>query len=42
MRTLKTLYLTLWFRCRPFTGPNPTLYPTWRTAWTLARQFEGH
>jgi hypothetical protein len=36
---IKTIYLTIWFKVHPFTGPNPTLYPTWRTAYALARQF---
>jgi hypothetical protein len=40
MRTLKTIYLTLWFRCHVSIGGlggNPDVYPTWEQAWTLAR-----
>lgn len=43
MRLLHLIYLTIWFRCHPITGPvapddpMPPLYPTLAHAYELAR-----
>jgi hypothetical protein len=40
MRTLKTIYDTIWFKIRPVwysTDSDETLYPTWRACWETAR-----
>lgn len=43
MKLLRIAYNTIWFCCHPITGPvsptdsMPTIYPTWRQAFELAR-----
>ncbi len=39
MKWLHILYDTIWLRCHPITGGEdiPTIYPSWRAAWTVAR-----
>jgi hypothetical protein len=41
MMYIKVAYLTLWFHCHPFTGDaqGRGVYPTWRTAYAVARTF---
>lgn len=43
MRFLRVLYLTIWLKVHPVTGPvsdtdpSPVLYTTWRQAYTVAQ-----